>query len=396
MTEEMPTRFGKCVVTKRLGRGATAHVYLATHEGLGIRVAVKVLRRELSEKRPRYAERFLREARTAAWLEHPNIVRVIDCGIQDGLHYMVMDYADGPNCLQMLRNNPRGLDWREATGIIRQVATGLAYAAEHDVIHRDIKPSNIIVDQDGRARITDLGLAKLTIKGLTDLTQELHTVGTPNYMSPEQIRSSQKLDLRSDIYSLGASFYHMVVGQTPYSGKNPMEVVAKHLTAQLAPPLERKPDLPASLSSTICKMMAKAPADRYQDYETLREDLQNLLAGKTTTAEGFRDVQLTDDEQEELRRALEQLQLKAELDEEEPAPAPEPAPPLLTESQIRTFDAGEFDAYKPPEPEYNQAELKRRGIAWEQRVMGLLWTLVALGVLALVVVLLVAFLYSNR
>lgn len=201
MPEEGPQKYGKCKVVKLLGQGATAMVYLAKHEGLYISVAVKVLRRKLSDKRPEYAERFLREARTAAWLEHPNIVRVIDCGVESGYHYMVMDYVDGPNCLEMLQGHPQGLYWQEATRIVQQAAIGLAYAAGRDVIHRDVKPSNIMMDSTGRVRVTDLGLAKLTIKGMVSLTQELHTVGTPNYMSPEQIRSPSKLDLRTDIYS---------------------------------------------------------------------------------------------------------------------------------------------------------------------------------------------------
>ena len=116
MASQMPTKFGKCNVVKMLGQGATAVVYLARHEGLDIPVAVKVLRRGLSRRRPEYAERFLREAKMAAWLEHPNIVRVIDCGVEDEYHYMVMDYVDGPNCLEMLHDSPEGLDWREATG----------------------------------------------------------------------------------------------------------------------------------------------------------------------------------------------------------------------------------------------------------------------------------------
>ena len=118
MAKGQPRKFGKCTLVKPLGRGATAVVYLAKHEGLGIPVAVKVLRGSVSRTRPEYAVRFLREARMAAWLDHPNIVRVIDCGIQDGYYYMVMDYVDGPNCLQKLQENEGGMDWRETSNII--------------------------------------------------------------------------------------------------------------------------------------------------------------------------------------------------------------------------------------------------------------------------------------
>jgi serine/threonine protein kinase len=171
MPTQVPAKFGKCNVVKMLGQGATAVVYLARHEGLDIPVAVKVLRRGLSRRRPEYAERFLREAKMAAWLEHPNIVRVIDCGIEDDYHYMVMDYVDGPNCLEILQENPAGLDWHHATDIVLQAAQGLAYAARKDVIHRDVKPSNLMLDSEGRVRVTDLGLAKLTIKGMVSLTR---------------------------------------------------------------------------------------------------------------------------------------------------------------------------------------------------------------------------------
>jgi len=224
MAGSAPDRFGKCRVVKLLGQGATAYVFLAKHEVLDMPVAVKVLRKGLSDRKPQYAERFLREAKMAAWLDHPNIVRVIDCGIEEGYHYMVMDYVDGPNCLEKLQDHPEGLDWHEATEVALQVAGALAYAVTRDVIHRDVKPSNIMIDSTGRVRVTDLGLAKLTIKGMASLTQELHTVGTPNYMSPEQIKSSDELDLRTDIYSLGASLYHMVCGTPPYGGKTAMRV----------------------------------------------------------------------------------------------------------------------------------------------------------------------------
>ena len=249
MAQQVPEKFGKCKVLRRIGRGATAIVYLAKHEGLDMPVAVKVLRRQLSQRKPQYAERFLREARMAAWLQHPNIVRVIDCGIEGGFHYMVMDYVDGPNCRQQVRDHKRGLHWREAAEIVRQASVGLAYAAARDVIHRDVKLSNIMIESSGRIRVTDLGLAKLSIKGMADLTQELHTVGTPNYMSPEQIQSMPDLDLRSDVYALGATFYHLVTGRPPFLGSTAMEVIAQHLSSPLVPPREVRSSLPREVSS---------------------------------------------------------------------------------------------------------------------------------------------------
>jgi serine/threonine protein kinase len=358
MLSGVPEKFGKCRVVKQLGQGATAYVFLAKHEVLDMPVAVKVLRKGLSERKPQYAERFLREAKMAAWLDHPNIVRVIDCGVEDGYHYMVMDYVDGPNCLEKLQEQPAGIEWREAVEVAIHVADALAYAVTRDVVHRDVKPSNIMIDSTGRVRVTDLGLAKLTIRGMASLTQEMHTVGTPNYMSPEQIKSSEDLDLRTDIYSLGASLYHMVCGSPPYKGKTAMEVVAMHVGSPLEPPFRRKPGLPAELSSIICKMMAKAPGERYQDYDSLVGDLRNLLDGKEISAADFRETVVPIESADELRRILDQLEFSAGLDIEDEEPssyvstaAAETEEEALGSSEIVPFGPDDFTAYAPPQDE---------------------------------------------
>ncbi|MFO8006115.1 MAG: serine/threonine-protein kinase [Candidatus Brocadiia bacterium] len=276
MGKGAPTRFGKAVVERKLGEGTTSVVYLARHEGLAMSVAVKVLRAELLERRPHYADRFLEEARTAARLDHPNIVRVFDCGVQDGHHYMVMDYVPGRDCMELLRGAPEGLEWRRATQIILQAARGLGYAAARGLIHRDIKPSNLIIDRSGRVRVTDLGLAKPTADiGATG--QNGRTAGTPHYMSPEQIRAAPDLDLRSDIYSLGASYYHLLTGHPPFTGETAMEVVSKHLTEEPEPPHLLKEHLPVAVCQVVCRMMAKQPQERYQDYRQLRRSLRQLL-----------------------------------------------------------------------------------------------------------------------
>jgi serine/threonine protein kinase len=330
MLSGVPEKFGKCRVVKQLGQGATAYVFLAKHEVLDM----------------------------AAWLDHPNIVRVIDCGVEDGYHYMVMDYVDGPNCLEKLQEQPAGIEWREAVEVAIHVADALAYAVTRDVVHRDVKPSNIMIDSTGRVRVTDLGLAKLTIRGMASLTQEMHTVGTPNYMSPEQIKSSEDLDLRTDIYSLGASLYHMVCGSPPYKGKTAMEVVAMHVGSPLEPPFRRKPGLPAELSSIICKMMAKAPGERYQDYDSLVGDLRNLLDGKEISAADFRETVVPIESADELRRILDQLEFSAGLDIEDEEPssyvstaAAETEEEALGSSEIVPFGPDDFTAYAPPQDE---------------------------------------------
>jgi serine/threonine protein kinase len=390
MANGIPEKFGKCKVEKLLGQGATAIVCLAKHEGLDIPVAVKVLRRKLSERRPEYAERFLREARFAARLEHPNIIRVIDCGVQDGYHYMVMDYVDGQNCLEKLQDQPQGLDWREATHIVRQAAAGLAYAAAKDIIHRDVKPSNIMIDKSGRARVSDLGLAKMTIKGMAELTQELHTVGTPNYMSPEQIRSPSGLDLRTDIYSLGASFYHMACGLTPFAGKTPMDVVAKHLSEKLVPPFKRKPTLPPPLSSIICKMMAKSPDERYQNYDELNADLENLLEGKRTTAESFRETRLAVEDEAELRQLLDELTFGTKLAVEDEQQTEDEAEAAQVEEtgQIDPFGPGDFASFATPDTEKGDTTVLATQLLRRRRKSGGL--IVGLAVAGLIIALIAA------
>ncbi|MFO7957724.1 MAG: serine/threonine-protein kinase [Candidatus Brocadiia bacterium] len=353
MGQGLPGKFGKCKVIRQLGQGATAVVFLAKHEGLGMLVAVKVLRKRLSESRPEYAERFLREARMAARLDHPNIVRVIDCGVNDGYHFMVMDYVDGRNCMEILREHSDGMPWRDATDIVLQTTDALQYAAEQDIIHRDVKPSNIMLDNNGRVRVTDLGLAKLAIKGVAALTQELHTVGTPNYMSPEQIRSPAQLDLRADIYSLGASYYHLVTGRPPFIGDNPMDVVTRHLTEQLVPPYKVRRELPAAVSKVICKMMAKSRKRRYQDYQTLREDLRNLQSGNEVTALDFRETYTTSEDDEKLVKLLERLSagISVEVDEEEDVDGSgleEEGGGPDGSSSLPPFSAADRALYRPP------------------------------------------------
>ncbi len=402
MPDKVPEKVGRCKILRRVGYGATAVVYLARHEGLDIPVAVKILRKELSETRPHFAERFLREARMAARLEHPNMVRVIDCGVENDLHYMVMDYVDGPNCREQLKDEPNGLHWRRATDITDQAAQGLAYAAERNVIHRDVKPSNIMIDSLGRVRVSDLGLAKLSIKGRVQMTQELHTVGTPNYMSPEQIRSSADLDLRSDIYSLGATFYHLATGKPPFLGKTSMEVISHHLNSSLVPPSELRGDLPPALSSIICKMMAKSPDERYPDYESLRQDLRNVLDGKQTTAAGFSESQVGIGNEDEVRRVLDELSFSAVLtvedkdergfDEAEAVDAPEEQEEssaeldLFTPEEFATYDESE------PGPGVRTRPVRRRRKPGKQNV-GLIIGLVAAGV-AVVIAIVIAVLAS--
>jgi serine/threonine-protein kinase len=223
-----------------------------------------------------------------------------------------MDYVEGPTCRELVEERGR-LDWKEAVEIARQVAHGLQYAASKGVIHRDVTPGNIIIDADGTTRITDLGLAKETAADATGLTRSGASLGTPYYMSPEQINSARDVDFRTDIYSLGATLYHMVCGTVPYTGTT-FEVMTKQVREPLPSPKTHVPDLPDALCDVLRKMMAKARSDRYDTYEDLIDDLEKLAAGEPVSASGFTDqsmvtAQVSSGANAPMDRALEKTQI---------------------------------------------------------------------------------------
>ena len=286
-TDEMPESVGQCRVERKIGEGGMGSVYLGRHKTLDIPVAIKLLPKHIDLKDPEYSQRFSREAKIAARLRHPNLVQVHDYGAEAGYYYLVMDYVEWPTCSEEVQRLGQ-LDWRRAVDITSQVSEGLEYAASKGIIHRDVTPGNIILDADGTARITDLGLAKETTADATGLTRSGASLGTPYYMSPEQINSARDVDFRTDIYSLGATLYHMVCGKVPYTGTT-FEVMTKQVREPLPSPKIHVPELPDDLCDVIRKMMAKSPGDRYENYKALREDLANLLEGKSVSASGFTD-----------------------------------------------------------------------------------------------------------
>lgn len=287
LSDEIPESVGACRIEKKIGEGGMGSVYRGRHKTLDIPLAVKVLPKHIDLKDPEYSQRFSREARIAARLRHPNMVQVHDYGVEGSFYYLVMDYVEGPTCSEEVQRLGR-LEWQQAVDIARQVADGLEYASSKGIIHRDVTPGNIIMDVDGTARITDLGLAKETSADATGLTRSGASLGTPYYMSPEQINSARDVDFRADIYSLGATLYHLVCGKVPYTGTT-FEVMTKQVREPLPSPKNHVPELSDDLCDVIRKMMAKAPDNRYQSYEELRKDLANLLEGKPVSASGFRD-----------------------------------------------------------------------------------------------------------
>ena len=267
--EPLPERkddlLGRYRVRERLGEGATAIVYRAQHLGLDRPVALKVLR-PTEARDPRTVARFLREARVASRIRHPNIVEVLDYGqLPDGRPFLAMELVPWPTLDARLDAGP--LPIADAVEVARQLAAGLAAAHAADVIHRDLKPANVFVSDDLQVRISDFGAAKLM--GGPGLTQEGWTVGTPLYMAPEQI-SAGPTDHRLDLYALGAILYQLLVGHPPYQAPTVRELLMQHLSAPLP---EVGPEVPAALARVVRRALAKHPDDRPVSATALEREL---------------------------------------------------------------------------------------------------------------------------
>ncbi len=246
-------------ILRFLGQGGFAQVYLAVHEGLGRQVALKVLFPSYAES-PEFVDRFLREARISANLEHPNIVQVYDVGNADGYYYIAMQYVDGET-LQAAMGRGARLEAEVVANIVAQVAGALDYAHGQGIIHRDVKPSNILIDRRGKAYLTDFGIARAAWSAR--VTKTGVSIGTPEYMSPEQALG-RGVDARSDLYSLAVVLYEMICGRAPFVGENPLSVL--HQIAYEPPPAPRalNPGISASLESVLLRGLAKRPEDRFQ------------------------------------------------------------------------------------------------------------------------------------
>ena len=269
---------------RRLGSGAMADVYLAEQTSLGRQVAVKVLRSGTA-RHAAAVERFEQEARAAASLVHGHIVQIHEVACIDGVHFLAEEYVAGPSLKAWLA--ARGpLDARQAIWVLREVGSALARSAEQGIVHRDIKPENLLLTLSGEVKVADFGLARVLSENL-DLTQDGMTLGTPLYMSPEQ-GEGRAVDARSDLYSLGATVYHLLAGRPPYSGPSAVAVVMSHIKDPLVPLSTARPDLPAGLCGIVDRLLAKDPADRYESPQALLVSIDELetmmLAGPRAQA----------------------------------------------------------------------------------------------------------------
>jgi serine/threonine-protein kinase len=272
-------RIGDFELLRKLGQGSMGTVYLVRQLSQNRPVALKILPPDLAHDHE-FLERFRREARAASRLSHPHIVTAYDVGVAAGYHYIAMEYVEGENlekCLEDLRDGRYPPS--EVLQIAKSIGRALARANAAGIVHRDIKPSNILRDRNGMYKLTDLGLASR--KGPDKRVTSAGTaVGTPYYLSPEQARGEINVDLRADIYSLGATLYHLATGEVPFPGRTAVEVMTRHITQPLRPPNELVPDIPKALSRLIEKMMAKRPEDRQQSPEELLDDIARVERGE--------------------------------------------------------------------------------------------------------------------
>ncbi len=255
-----------------LGRGGTSAVYRARQKSLDRTVALKVIRRDKSQNRVTIA-RLTKEARILARLNHPNVIRSIELGEQGDLIYFAMEFIDGRSAKEWLEE--RGpLAPKEVVVIAEKVARALEHASVHGIVHRDVKPGNLLLGKDGSVRLSDFGLARLEQDHA--LTREGLTVGTPQYMSPEQVRNARSVDHKSDLYSLGATLYHLATGHAPFEGDTVSEILHKVMYGQPLPPEHWIKDFPRTLSKILARLMAKKPALRYASGAMLRADLARV------------------------------------------------------------------------------------------------------------------------
>ena len=274
---------GRYRLETKLGSGGMSTVYLARDETLERWVAVKVLHREISDQ-PDQIERFRREARAVAQVSHPNVVAVIDAGEDGGRPYIVFEHVEGETLKQ--RIDALGhLPLDESTAYAIEIGRGLAAAHARMLVHRDVKPQNVLIDPEGRAKVTDFGIAReLETDGLTKTGRVL---GTTDYVSPEQAMG-QQVDARSDIYSLGIVLYEMLTGEVPFQAENLVGVAMKHVNERMPNVQRRRPEISSALAAVIERSTEKKPEKRYPDMAAMLADLENALevevarAGRST------------------------------------------------------------------------------------------------------------------
>jgi len=267
----MLSQLGRYEIVGELGHGAMGIVYEARDPLIDRKVAIKTINLGLAlDEKEEYEGRFYQEAKAAGRLSHPNIVTIYDVGKSGDVAYIAMEFLEGRE-LRDIMNDGGLLPVDQVLDIVSQVARGLAYAHEHDIVHRDVKPSNIMVVRDGHVKITDFGIARMASSAVH--TQTGMVLGSPKYMSPEQVMG-KALDQRSDIFSLGVMLYEMLVGQAPLNGENVNAIMYQTLNAVPAPPSTLNPAAPEMVNFILAKALAKGLEDRYSNAKDFADDLR--------------------------------------------------------------------------------------------------------------------------
>jgi serine/threonine-protein kinase len=269
---------GDFILRSKLGSGGMGEVWLATQISMRRLVALKILLPKFSENK-RFVDRFLSEAAMAGQLSHPNIITAYSAGQVGNYYYLATSYIDGMEVATKLKMDTK-LTEREALKITRDIAFALKYAwDEHKMLHRDVKPGNFMLDRKGFARLMDMGISK-SLKDNPEETSVNIIMGTPDYISPEQAKAERNIDFRSDLYSLGASLYHMVTGRPPFLADSAGKVLHMHVKTPLTPPENINPALSKECSALIQMMMAKDPGDRQGSWDYVIDDIEAVLAGR--------------------------------------------------------------------------------------------------------------------
>jgi len=273
------SELGDFKLLKKLGEGGMGEVYLARQQGLDRMVALKVLSKQLGKKET-FVERFFREARAMARLDHPNVLKVFAVETDKGRHYVAIEYVDGQT-MQDWVNQLGRLSVADAVLVTIQCAQALVHAHEASLVHRDIKPDNVLVTRSGHVKVADFGLAKAADDDVS-MTQSGTGMGTPLYMAPEQARNAKAVDLRADIYALGCSFYHFLTGELPFQGETALELVMAKEKGLFTSARKLNNEIPDRLDLLVDRMIAKDPDHRYADCTELLADLNAMnLAGET-------------------------------------------------------------------------------------------------------------------
>jgi serine/threonine-protein kinase len=270
---------GRYLISRKLGAGGMAKVYLAEDQELGRRVAIKILDdRHASDAQ--FVERFRREAQNAGGLSHPNIVSIYDRGEAGGSYYIAMEYVEGRTLKELIvARGPSpigiGIDYT------RQILSALRFAHRKGIVHRDIKPHNMIVDSDGRVKVMDFGIARA---GTSQMTEAGSIIGTAQYLSPEQARGAP-VDQTSDLYSTGIVLYELLTGTVPFNGETPVEIAMKHLSQTPEPPSAHRSEIPRDLDYVVLRALGKDPSERYHSAEEMDSDLERIGRGIGVSAE---------------------------------------------------------------------------------------------------------------